>query len=615
MVQSQIVEDEEPPTDFYPAGFLHCDAEKLRINSVTIDGLKGFNETVIELRPLSILTGPNNSGKSTVLQAIGLAFECIRRTIDYDKWKFTQSGKAVFELEFLPVNHPKDLWFETITKPTKDKERMIKVKLKFSNNIELTARIRYLFGFLNVGLENAPTDLTTDQVKQIADAIPILIPAAPGPESHEERLLPAKIQQILSVRQPSKIIRNIIFELQREDKKEELKYIQSVITKYFSLTLNEIKYDETRDIAIRAPVKEGKYQLDVISEGSGFNQILLLASVIAWRKPTIVLLDEPDAHLHSSIQTNLLEFISDLVERYDIQIILATHSKDLIGQAPIDSIIPIDRTRKEIKPLQSIDHLLLEYRRQGIISNVDLALLYQTKKCLFVEGIRDINPLRLISEKFNIDLFHGRNQIVLFDLGGVDKMSNLPDLVRLFEKLVGASLQWGVVQDSHSNIPVVKEKINESAKNLKIPLFHQWQRHSMENYLIEPVLLKTAVEKKKTEISLDKIKELLSIVVSKIQVDAESDLIEKTEVAFKKFEIAGDPRRAAVEYKNSLDTLEKKLAVFPGKKILGGFIEELQNKYGIQLRLTEILNAINETNIDPEVKDCLFEIKAYFEKL
>jgi predicted ATP-dependent endonuclease of OLD family len=614
MAQLPLIDDDEPPADFYPAGFLQCKGKKLQIKSVTIDGLKGFDKTTIELRPLSILTGPNNSGKSTVLQAIGLAFECIRRTIDYDKWKFAESGKAVSELMFLPVNHPKDLWYERVIKPAKDKERIIRVKLKFSNDIEVTAKIRYLFGFLNVGLENIPSNLTKDDVKQIADAIPTFIPAAPGPDAHEDRLLPAKIHRTLNERQPSKIVRNIIFDLQEAQSKEELNYIQSVIKKYFSLETTKIAFDPNRDVELRAPVEEGKYQLDIISEGSGFNQILLLATIIAWRKPAIVLLDEPDAHLHSSIQSNLLEFLSDLVERYNIQIILATHSKDLIGQASIDSIIPIDRSRKEIGPLQSLDHLLLEYRRQGAISNVDLALLYQTKKCIFVEGIRDINPIIQFAEHLNFDLFQGRNQVVLFELGGVDKISTLPELVRLFERLVGSKLKWGVIQDSHANIPLIKNKINEKARNLHIPLFHQWKRHSMENYLIEPKLLKISIEKKKPDITESDIESLLDKVIKKIQVDEESELIEKTELAFKRFDILNeDPRKAAIQYKNSLDTLNKKISAFSGKRILGGFIDELQKKYGLQLRMNDIFSAMSESNIDPEIKDCMEKIKKYFQ--
>jgi len=116
-----------------------------------------------------------------------------------------------------------------------------------------------------------------------------------------------------------------------------------------------------------------------VPAGSGLNQILLLASVIAWRKPGIVLLDEPDAHLHSSVQTQLLDFLIELVSRFKLQVILATHSKDLIGRAPLEAIDPVDRSRRKLSPLASLDHLLLEYQRQGSVSNVDLALLYQTK--------------------------------------------------------------------------------------------------------------------------------------------------------------------------------------------------------------------------------------------
>jgi AAA ATPase domain len=70
--------EDEPTPDVYPGAFLNRSDVSPYLASVDIDGLKGFDYVEIELRRLTILTGPNNSGKSTILQAIALAFECFR---------------------------------------------------------------------------------------------------------------------------------------------------------------------------------------------------------------------------------------------------------------------------------------------------------------------------------------------------------------------------------------------------------------------------------------------------------------------------------------------------------------------------------------------------------
>src|SRR5689334_18495507 len=110
--QKELFDAEDVAPDVYPAAFLTQNANIPFLVNIEIDGLKGFDHTTIELRQLTVLTGPNNSGKSTVLQAIALAFECFRRCLDAQRWNLTSSGRAVVEFEFLPVNQPKDLWFE-----------------------------------------------------------------------------------------------------------------------------------------------------------------------------------------------------------------------------------------------------------------------------------------------------------------------------------------------------------------------------------------------------------------------------------------------------------------------------------------------------------------------
>lgn len=443
-IQGELFVAEEVTPDVYPAAFLTQKANAPFLTKVEIDGLKGFDHTTVELRQLTVLTGPNNSGKSTVLQAIALAFECFRRCLDAQRWTLTSSGRAVVEFEFLPVNQPKDLWFEQKWKPSARAERNVRVGLTFSNGFNCVFKIRFLFGLLNISLETAHPEPTPELLKSIAAATPILLPATPGPGSHEQYTTLGQIHRLLAIREPSRIIRNVLCRLQKESGNEEaVKFVSGVMKKYFNASLRDIQFEEARDLEIRAPYSEGSYELDIISAGSGLNQILQLAAIIAWRQSGIILLDEPDSHLHTSLQTQLLNFLMSLVDQYKLQVILATHSRDLISQTPLQSIIPIDRTRKELKPLESVEHLLLEYQRQGTVTNIDLALLYQTKRCAFVEGPTDSRLLRTMAERLNIPLFAGKDQVVLFEFEGCEKLKLLPELTKLFEKVIGANLRWG----------------------------------------------------------------------------------------------------------------------------------------------------------------------------
>jgi predicted ATPase len=523
---------EAPPEDVYPSAFLEHIKDAPSLNAIHINGLKAFDDTEIVLPRLAILTGPNNSGKSTILQGVALGYECLRRCVNADRWRLVESGRAVTEFAFLPVNEPRDLWYRRVWKPSKDKERHVEITLRFAGERSLTFRIRFLFGLLNIRLAESTGDFSADVLKALLGAAPVLLPATPGPSAHEDYLTLAAVHKMLSVREPSRVVRNILARLQLGEDQAALQFVNEILSTYFNVKLSQIDFDEKRDLEIRAPMEQEGYALDIVSSGSGLNQILQLASIIAWRKPALVLLDEPDAHLHSSVQAQLFDFLSSLVDRYGVQVILSTHSRDLISQAPLESIIPVDASRRTLTPLQSLEHLLLEYQRFGPLSNVDLALLYQTKSCVFVEGPTDARLLPRIAERCGVQLFVGPHQAVPFEFQGVDKLKFLPDLVKLFEKLVGGELRWAVIRDSDSNVPEVREKYATVGTSLGAAYFHQWERHSLENYLIEPALLLRAIVMKHSETTITEqnIRDLLSEAVAAIEDEVSGSFVTRTQL-------------------------------------------------------------------------------------
>lgn len=610
--QLQIFVDSlEPPPDVYPSGFVFTSARPPRLERVRIAGLKAFDNTEVILPQLALLTGPNNSGKSTVLQAVALGYECLRRCTDPERWRLAESGRAVTAFEFLPVNEPRDLWHRRIWKPTKDKERPVEIGLHFSGGRALTFRIRFLFGLLNIKLEHAEGAFDSDLLKALLSAAPVLLPATPGPAAHEDYLTLAAVHKLLSIREPSRVVRNILKRIQDADDKAALEFVDSVLRRYFDVSLSQIKFDERRDLELRAPLQQDGYDLDIVSGGSGLNQILQLACVIAWRKPSLVLLDEPDAHLHSSVQAELFDFLSDLSARSGVQIIMSTHSRDLISQAPLESIVPVDPSRRELAPLKSLDHLLLEYQRYGSLLNVDLALLYQTKSCVFLEGPSDSRLLPRIAERCGVHAFSGPRQIVPFEFQGVDKLKFLPDLVRLFERITGGTLRWGVVRDSDSNVPEVKEAYKKTGEALGAGYFHQWERHSLENYLLDAQLILAAVKARMpgTEIGYERIDSVLCTAIAEIEDRVSGPFVTRAQHAFRDLKLSDNPHdagaNAATKFLRQTQASKDKLKVYPGKIVFGKVVELLQSQLGINLRIEDVIAVMTPETAPPELVQCL----------
>jgi hypothetical protein len=370
---------------------------------------------------------------------------------------------------------------------------------------------------------------------------------------------------------------------------EPWEFVKSVVNRYFGVELNKIEFDQKLDLEIRAPYSEAGYSLDIVSGGSGLNQILQLAAIIAWRKPGIVLLDEPDAHLHTTLQARMLDLLYELSGRYGIQVILSTHSRDIICQAPLETIIPIDLSRPHLQPIASLEHLLLEFGRQGIVSNVDIALLYQTKKCLFVEGPTDSRLLPKIAEQLGF---------VMFEFEGVDNLKLIPKVVSLFERMIGAKLSWAVLRDRDANLPSIIDEYKSQAKQIGIQNLFIWETYSLENLLLTQELLSIALSKKYSEstINTQQVRELLQEATDLVGPDVGGAYITRAQNAYRTLgrENAFDQGAAeAYKFVSSIDTLGKKLKYYPGKKVFGQFVQLLQDKHSFTLRLEEIVQGLS----------------------
>jgi predicted ATPase len=109
-----------------------------------------------------------------------------------------------------------------------------------------------------------------------------------------------------------------------------------------SLERLAIEFDEVNDRYISVTYREqGRAkELDVFSAGSGFQQFLYLFGFILLRQPTTILLDEPDVHLHGSLQRALLAELRRLVGEGK-QVVFATHSRELIARMEPENILAL----------------------------------------------------------------------------------------------------------------------------------------------------------------------------------------------------------------------------------------------------------------------------------
>jgi AAA domain, putative AbiEii toxin, Type IV TA system len=135
-------------------------------------------------------------------------------------------------------------------------------------------------------------------------------------------------------------------------------------------------------------------QLDLSSAGRGFQQTLLLLSHLHANPRTILLLDEPDAHLEILRQRQIFNLLTETAEKQGSQIIAASHSEVVLNEAA---------GRGRVIAFVGKPHVMNDAGKELIKSLKDIGFenYYQAEQrgwVLYVEGSSDLAILRAFAE-------------------------------------------------------------------------------------------------------------------------------------------------------------------------------------------------------------------------
>ena len=123
-------------------------------------------------------------------------------------------------------------------------------------------------------------------------------------------------------------LRNIIYYV---SKGGNLDKINDLIGKIFDSTKLSVDFNPDNDTDIIVNVVSGGKLIPIELCGTGLLQVIQIMAYSIYFQPKLLLLDEPDEHLHPNNQILLCKALKLLVEEYSLQIILSTHSRHIIS--------------------------------------------------------------------------------------------------------------------------------------------------------------------------------------------------------------------------------------------------------------------------------------------
>ena len=497
-----------------------------------------------------------------------------------------------------------DLWTNRKTQAG-GKHKIITIRVTFDNELEATVSIELNFNRFGVALEcsnGSPQSLQALTQLRIS-----YLPVFSTFLTQEERKTPDVIEDALARGRVNSVIRNLLLNLKSQNRQHLLvEVLQRIFPKL--ATIN-IEFDEVNDRYISFTYQEERRpkEFDVFMAGSGFQQFIYLFGFIHLRQPTIVLFDEPDAHLHGSLQDALLVEFQRLVTE-GRQILFATHSREMITRIDPSHILSIEET--EAKRLEIAFDVYDTLDNLGSLDPTQLATIQAYRRVVVVENQSDWELLSIFCEKCLSPAVwpEAQRRLALCYAKGNPWKQDMDRLRQQLQQMIaiqGASLELFVVadRDYHPDLDALRRGL--PGTNIH---WHIWERTEIENYLLSPDGILRAIKKPERQMTLDEgaLRAEFDRLVESSKDTANDRLVKAFGEFARKLDEKWDPAtlsRKAREYLHAHWNNER-IALADAKEIvLPGIKRWLQAQQHGQFSDRSLAEALTPSDLAPEVAE------------
>ncbi len=464
------------------------------IQKVRLKNFKSIHNETFNLTDFDLLVGPNNCGKSTILQALAIWQYCVDQ-FKRSKRKGTKGIQIVLpNFTALPLPEFNLLWKDKTERsyPKKKGEKQqvfilveIEVFWMDTNNEEVSfnVQLRYQSPQSVYAIPDKGWTLFNILVKTPLFPSIVYVPPFSGLEPNEIWYDDANVRKNVGKAQPGSVLRNLIYRV--VDKSEtpvaenkDWKEIVKRVSEWFGVDLLPPVYEKGESIDIELSYKSHGKEFDIISGGSGFHQILtLLAFFYGYPGITTILFDEPDAHLHVNLQRQILGYFS---QKKAVQFLIATHAEEFIRGVEVTSIVSLlSGTPTRVQSNEAVIKAMSE------VDNMVVVKTKQSPFILYLEGEDDERIL--FSWARNLELAEIFSKFHVRILGGSSKeqMNNLANSHFEALKQINNDVKRVVLFDYDTEASWHPEVGN--------PVVKEWSRANIENYLLVPDAWKNAV--------------------------------------------------------------------------------------------------------------------------
>lgn len=400
------------------------------LSRLTIDGFRGLNSLEMRFREgLNILVGPNNAGKTSVVDALRVLLsvgdEGALRVMDYDLHLPDAAAKLeqmTFKFVFQGLDETDEADFLTALKPivgAKPIQYEAHITVRYSGgDVGGRLRVKRWCG------DHEQNPVTTEMLEDLRSIYlpPLRDPAQglkPGRSSQLSRLVTrlsddagrkdvtetlAKLDQDLQGKKP-------IADTQAAVKKRHLDMLGQVLSQVLAVNLSPTDFQR---VAARLALSVGNLEAD--QNGLGFNNLIYMAVVLSELSMSTeaayraLIIEEPEAHLHPQLQAVLLQYLQTVEKPAEkerpVQIFVTSHSPHFAALGDIDSIGCIFQSAGKVKTFFPRDVSFPPRKKEKLqrYLNVTRADVFFARRIIFVEGAAELFVVEALAAKLGISL-------------------------------------------------------------------------------------------------------------------------------------------------------------------------------------------------------------------
>ena len=476
------------------------------IRKLEVRNFKKFDAASFDLADRLVIVGPNNCGKTTLLQAISLWAEAWRRWSEdesasgwlrddrSDAVRTSRKGYAattVDDIRSVPVSDFADLWCnknvqEPVVLELRTAEWHVALELHFRTSATMDIR---------------PADAAPERELRTCfrnPLVPVYISSALRLEDDEAMLADDVLPIRLASGRGASVLRNMLLRLSDSDDAWDalVNHIQSL----FGYSVSRSSRRDPLRVYYRH--SESDVQLEIACAGSGFLQVLLLYSSVLYSRANIILVDEPDMHLHRLLQNEVygeldrtLDLIRSTIHHDHVrhphkerdQLIASTHSDVLVDKVQLDRLRSVTNTGLLHVQQKSV---LKDALRDVTNSDIHTALV--VGRILYVEGDIDVPILKAWAKTI------GHPMLSFLEKPFVEQTAEKEG--REFAKRHYRALRTVVpslrgIELRDRNDKNISQNDRDKAMQSTPPTTY-WHRYEIEDYLLHPDAILRLVERR-----------------------------------------------------------------------------------------------------------------------